>query len=131
MTGNLTHAGIRHAALFVADLEACVRFYVDVLGYSVEWHPDADNIYLTSGTDNLALHRRMHAIDDRGRLDHIGILLRTHGDVDLWHTRCVEHGVKIVAPPRTHRDGARSFYCSDPDGTVVQLICHPPIAAKI
>jgi hypothetical protein len=29
--------------------------------------------------------------------------------------------------PRTHRDGARSFYCYDPDGTVVQVIHHPPV----
>ncbi|MBM4204331.1 MAG: VOC family protein [Gammaproteobacteria bacterium] len=125
------HGGIRHVALFVADLKACVRFYVDVLGYTVEWHPDADNIYLTSGTDNLALHRRTHAITERGRLDHIGVVLRTHDDVDRWHDYCVSKGVKIEATPKTHRDGARSFYCTDPDGTVVQFICHPPIAARI
>ena len=124
------HAGIRHVALFVSDLEACVRFYVDVLGYAVEWHPDADNIYLCSGSDNLALHRRAFAVEAKGRLDHIGILLRTHDDVDQWHAHCVRHGVRIMAAPRTHRDGARSFYCSDPDGTVVQLICHPPIVAR-
>jgi len=132
MNGDVpAHGGIRHVALFVADLESCVSFYVDILGYAVEWHPDADNIYLTSGADNLALHRRTHAINDRGRLDHIGIVLRTHDDVDHWHTHCVAKGVRIAATPKTHRDGARSFYCTDPDGTVVQFICHPPIAARI
>ena len=30
--------------------------------------------------------------------------------------------------PKTHRDGARSFYCADPDGNVVQMIFHPPIS---
>jgi hypothetical protein len=29
--------------------------------------------------------------------------------------------------PRTHRDGARSFYCYDPEGAVVQVIHHPPV----
>jgi hypothetical protein len=30
--------------------------------------------------------------------------------------------------PRTHRDGARSFYCFDPAGNLVQFIYHPPIS---
>jgi hypothetical protein len=33
----------------------------------------------------------------------------------------------MKASPRTHRDGARSFYCADPEGTVVQVIFHPPL----
>ena len=33
------------------------RFYVDLLGFEIEWEPDADNVYLSSGHDNLALHR--------------------------------------------------------------------------
>lgn len=124
------HAGIRHVALFVSDLETCTAFYCNILGYHVEWHPDADNIYLCSGADNLALHRRpaSHAAD--GRLDHIGILLRTAAQVDSWHAHCVAHGVTIITPPKTHRDGARSFYCSDPDGTTIQFIHHLPIAGK-
>jgi len=52
-----THAGLRHLALNVRDLEAMKRFYVDLLSFSVEWEPDADNVYLSSGVDNLALHR--------------------------------------------------------------------------
>ena len=35
-------AGMRHVALSVTSLEACERFYVDVLGMRVEWRPDAD-----------------------------------------------------------------------------------------
>src|SRR5215467_12616991 len=51
------HAGLRHLALHARDLDAMKRFYVDVLGFAVEWQPDPDNIYLSSGIDNLALHR--------------------------------------------------------------------------
>lgn len=124
----LTHAGLRHVALFVHRLEECVAFYTQVLGYHVEWHPDPDNIYLCSGSDNLALHRRAEPAPDHGRLDHIGVLVKAADDVDRWHDRCTAANVTIVAKPRTHRDGARSFYCKDPDGTVVQFIHHPPIA---
>ena len=50
-------AGMRHVALNVGDVQTCERFYVDLLGMQVEWRPDEDNVYLTSGNDNLALHR--------------------------------------------------------------------------
>src|SRR5580698_7321236 len=51
------HAGLRHLALHVHDLDAMQRFYVELLGFTVEWTPDPDNVYLSSGIDNLALHR--------------------------------------------------------------------------
>jgi predicted enzyme related to lactoylglutathione lyase len=38
--------------------------------------------------------------------------------------------VKILKEPKTHRDGARSFYCLDPAGNTVQMIYHPPLAKK-
>jgi len=41
------HNGLRHLALKVRDLDAMKRFYVDLLGFSVDWEPDADNVYLT------------------------------------------------------------------------------------
>ena len=52
-----THAGLRHLALHARDLDAMKRFYIDLLGFAVEWEPDPDNVYLSSGVDNLALHR--------------------------------------------------------------------------
>ncbi|RMD80704.1 MAG: VOC family protein [Gammaproteobacteria bacterium] len=123
-------AGLRHVALFVEDLEACERFYVELLGMRVEWRPDPDNVYLSSGQDNLALHRLPEGASPSGvqRLDHIGFLLRRPEDVDAWYAWLLAQGVPMKTAPRTHRDGARSFYCLDPAGTTVQLIHHPPLA---
>ena len=121
--------GMRHVALNVMDLPACERFYVELLGMTVEWRPDPDNVYLTSGADNLALHKAPEPIVEGGqRLDHIGFILRTPDDVDAWFAFLSAHEVPVEQPPRTHRDGARSFYCRDPEGNVVQMIYHPPIA---
>ena len=120
-------AGLRHVALAVANLESCEQFYVGLLGYRVEWRPDGDNVYLTSGADNLALHRVDNAARG-GALDHVGIVLRRAGDVDAWHRFLAAHDVAIEAPPKTHRDGARSFYCRDPAGNRVQMIYHPPLS---
>ena len=137
------HAGLRHLALSVHDLDAMKRFYVDLLGFAVEWEPDADNVYLTSGIDNLALHRAASLTAGRspaaggsppvtpGALDHLGLIVRTANDVDRWAAFLESQGVVIVARPRTHRDGARSCYFRDPDGNSIQIIHHPPISGKV
>ncbi len=124
-------AGMRHVALYVQPLEACLDFYSRLLGMEIEWQPDADNVYLCSGNDNLALHRSGDAPADKGqRLDHIGFILPDMEAVDAWFRFFTAEGVKTLTEPKTHRDGARSFYCEDPAGTVVQLIYHPPIAHR-
>lgn len=122
--------GLRHVALYVKNFEACEKFYVELMGMKVEWRPDPDNVYLCSGNDNLALHRtdQLTAIDAFQKLDHIGFIIKTPEQVDEWFTFLTENGVKMRNEPRTHRDGARSFYCYDPDGVVVQVIYHPPIS---
>ena len=128
-----THAGLRHVALNVRALEAMTRFYVELLGFSVEWEPDPDNVYLSSGIDNLALHRASSAGKAAGAaspLDHLGVIVREPGDVDRWAEFLKSRGVRLDAEPRTHRDGARSCYFSDPDGNKIQVIYHPPISGK-
>jgi catechol 2,3-dioxygenase-like lactoylglutathione lyase family enzyme len=131
-----SHRGLRHLALGVRQLEAMKRFYVDLLGFDVEWEPDADNVYLSSGIDNLALHRSATlegnpSTTEGSRLDHFGLIVRSPADVDAWAAFLESRGVTIDAPPRTHRDGARSCYFKDPDGNSIQIIHHPPISDKV
>ncbi|HET8710870.1 MAG TPA: VOC family protein [Spongiibacteraceae bacterium] len=123
-------AGMRHVALFVEALDEALYFYTELLGMKVEWNPDPDNFYLTSGNDNLAIHRFMgtERSPAQQRLDHIGFIIDSPELVDAWHAFLVANGVRILKAPKTHRDGARSFYCLDPDGNVVQMIHHPPIS---
>lgn len=130
MAHNLTTSGLRHVALFVQDLDACLHFYTELLNMKIEWQPDPNNIYLSSGNDNLALHKASEDFDTSGpqRLDHIGFIINTPDEVDQWFSFLQSEGVKVRQPPRTHRDSARSFYCYDPAGTVVQMIYHPPIS---
>src|SRR5216684_2833242 len=137
-----THAGLRHLALNVHRFDEMKRFYVDLLGFAVEWEPDADNVYLSSGIDNLALHRASIAAPAPAApspaasppaaspLDHLGLIVREAEDVDRWAAFLEGRGVAIDARPRTHRDGARSCYFRDPDGNSVQIIHHPPISGR-
>jgi catechol 2,3-dioxygenase-like lactoylglutathione lyase family enzyme len=122
--------GIRHIALRVRDIEKSIEFYSRILNMKIEWRPDPDNAYLTSGTDNLALHRSDEdaLISNKGALDHFGFLVARPDDVDEWACRLEAEGVPLAQRPKTHRDGARSIYFRDPDGNLIQLLYHPPIS---
>ena len=122
------HAGLRHVALNVKDMALMEHFYVELLGFAEEWRPDADNLYLCSGNDNLALHVVRDTGQKSQKLDHIGVIIDQIDVVDEWYEFLNSNNVRMVNQPKTHRDGARSFYCYDPEGTVVQIIFHPPIS---
>jgi catechol 2,3-dioxygenase-like lactoylglutathione lyase family enzyme len=125
------HLGLRHLALFVVAFDDTKRFYTELLGFDVEWEPDLDNAYLTSGSDNLALHRASAERSSRETaLDHLGLLVREAEDVDAWARFLETQGVTLATQPRAHRDGARSFYVDDPDGNRIQFIYHPPISGQ-
>jgi len=124
--------GMHHLALHCVHLEKTVDFYHKLLGMDIEWKPDKDNYYLTSGADNLALHRAPEGFKPSKyqRLDHLGFILRKKEDVDIWYDYLRDHQVEIIGVPKDHRDGARSFYCRDPEGNGVQMIYHPPLSSK-
>lgn len=116
--------GLRHVALKVRDVAAAARFYADVFGMRVVWQPDAENVYLSSGSDNLALHQDP-ALGPGGALDHLGFLVPTPDDVHAAAAALRTQGVALAQEPRTHRDGSVSCYCRDPDGNLVQVLCIP------
>src|SRR5947209_5931625 len=112
--------GLRHVALQVKDPQRSKEFYIRVLKMELEWEPDPQNVYLTTGgQDNLAIHQRPAEPAEAlaQRLDHIGFVLPTPGDVDLWYAWVQSQKAEITQPVKAHRDGARSFYFRDPDGT--------------
>ena len=115
----------------MAEMKA---FYVDVLGFRVEWAPDAANVYLTSGRDNLALHEaggeQGPAPVGSGALDHLGLIVASPEQVDEWAAFLESRGVDLDMRPKPHRDGAQSCYFRDPDGNRVQIIHHPPISGQ-
>jgi catechol-2,3-dioxygenase len=105
-------------------------FYVELLGYEVEWRPDADNVYLTSGEDSLALHAEPGLAPGETRLDHVGVLLDTPDEVDTWAAHLRAASATLATEPRTHRDGCRSFYAADPEGNKIQFLFHPHLSEK-
>jgi catechol 2,3-dioxygenase-like lactoylglutathione lyase family enzyme len=128
--------GMRHVALNVKNAQASKDFYCRVLRMQVEWEPDAKSVYLTSadesgpGLDNIALHQADAPLHRPGNLNHIGFFVPSLNEVDEWYAHIKSEGAKIVKEIKTHRDGARSFYFEDPDGIVIQLLYHVPVAQR-
>lgn len=102
----------------------------------VVWEPDVDNLYLSLGSDNLALHvsperpsgpLTQTSSPSSSPLDHIGFIAASKENVDFMAKRMEQFGVPIVQPIRCHRDGSYSFYIDDPDGNSVQILYEPHI----
>lgn len=120
--------GLRHVALRVRDLARARAFYIEVFGMRPVWEPDAQSCYLTSGTDNLALHAAGNLPPEPRpdeALDHIGFLVASRDAVWAAAEALRARGIPIVGEPRDHRDGSSSLYCRDPDGHVVQVLYEP------
>lgn len=124
----LKSLGMRHLALRVRDLERALWFYRDLLGFRVVWQPDDENVYLSTGCDNLALHRADEVSREEGPLDHLGIIVGSADEVGVAETALVEAGVRILQGTKTHRDDSVSCYVADPDGNSVQILFEPTIS---
>lgn len=126
--------GLRHVALKVTDLTKSKAFYQAWFNMEVVWEPDGENVYMSSGIDNLALHqmsRRDIQIrkENNGQLlDHLGFLMESPESVNTLYERFVEQGINIVFHPKEHRDGSYSFYITDPDKILIQILYEPRIS---
>jgi catechol 2,3-dioxygenase-like lactoylglutathione lyase family enzyme len=124
---------MRHIALKVTSVARSRIFYRDILGMDVVWEPDAQNVYLSSGCDNLALHEVSQNLAKGAveqQLDHLGFVVETIDRVKQLAEEFQAKGVKIVHPFKIHRDGSASFYCADPDGIVIQMLYEPQLSSQ-
>lgn len=138
MTAPL-HRGLRHLALRVTDLPRSRQFYEQLLGFQAVWEPDSENVYFSSGVDNLALHQisktELASYDPSKTqlLDHMGVICDSPQAVDQLYQSIAPKieamGGRIVKEPKQHRDGSYSFYFSDPDGNAIQALYEPAISA--
>jgi catechol-2,3-dioxygenase len=126
--------GLRHLALKVTDIRQSRAFYECLFGMRVVWQPDPDHVYLSSGSDNLALHQIPveelgEYMDPHGQfMGHFGFVVETPQAVDRMFEWIERNGVKIVQGPKRHRDCSYSFYLADPDDNTIQVLYEPTIS---
>ena len=133
MSGVKGLKGLRHVALKVRDIHRSKNFYQQFFGMEVVWEPDPQNVYLSSGCDNLALHELPQGTDASAAgesLDHLGFVVESVERVRKLEEEFRARGLKIVQPFKIHRDGSASFYIADPDGIIIQLLYEPSLSRQ-
>lgn len=112
--------GLGHIVLFVADLEATVRFYVEVFGFGVtDWavipgigrvaaflHCNSRHHSLALFLNPAASRHIQHVMFETGSMD----------DVGITHDICKEKELVTVTPGRHVNDRSFSFYFKNPSG---------------
>jgi len=124
---------MRHVALKVKNVAQSKTFYQEILGMDVVWEPDAENVYLSSGCDNIAIHAvsaNFAASAEEKQLDHLGFIVESTERVKELEQEFIAKGVRVVHPFKAHRDGSASFYCADPDGIVIQMLYEPHLSMQ-
>ncbi|MCA9175632.1 MAG: VOC family protein [Planctomycetales bacterium] len=116
---------LNHVALHVADIEASVRFYRDVLLLEPLPRP---KFSFPGAWFRLGVDQELHLIGDRdeavvsgSRGNHFALMV---DDIDAWERHLQEHAVQYL-PRRTRPDGAFQVFLPDPDGHHIEL-CTPP-----
>jgi len=101
-------------------LDASRRFYVDVLGLEVAM--DMGFIVTLVSPGNPTAQISLLRDDDASTiLPQISIEV---ADVDDVHSRAVSQGLTIVYPLTNEPWGVRRFFVTDPNGIVINVMCH-------
>ncbi|MET0898660.1 MAG: VOC family protein [Mycobacterium sp.] len=115
-----------HLVLTVADLDATVRFYTEVLGMEAQVFGEGRRA-LHFGTSKINLHQAGREFDPKAAQPTPGsadLCLIVDDHLDQVLEQLSAHGVPIVEGPVT-RTGAhgtlRSVYLRDPDGNLIEL----------
>lgn len=122
--------------LLVSDLSASLRFWCDVVGFTVCYdRPEAQFAYLALGNAQLMLEQRSPTGDDwilgpleapYGRGLNLQIQVPA---LDAVLARCLDGGIALFLPPEerwyrcgTEEVGQRQCIVADPDGYLVRCI---------
>jgi len=102
------------------QLDTSRQFYVDVFGLEVAMDMGFV-VTLRSSTNPTAQLSLMRDDESSAILPHMSVEV---ADVDDVHARAVARGFTIVYPLTNEPWGVRRFFVTDPNGTIINVMCH-------
>jgi lactoylglutathione lyase len=110
--------------LFVSDLDAAKRFYVDLLGLPIIFE-DGIVVVLRAGSGRVIVHRNDRGHDDRGIFPvgagAAGVAVRfSVNDPDVWEAEVKQRGFPVLWTTQEATWG-KFVVVGDPDGRPVVL----------
>lgn len=123
-------ASLDHLVMTVADLDATIRFYRNVLGMEAQQFRPADGSTrwaLSFGQQKINLHQAGAEFEPKAARALPGsadLCFLTETPLDDWQTHLTQHGQTIESGP-VPRTGATgpilSIYLRDPDGNLIEI----------
>lgn len=109
--------------VFVDDLDAARRFYLETLGLSETWRADAMGAFGASvGEPELIIELADAAAREEGLLRRfVGVSLQVD-DIAATHADLVAKGVRFVSPPEQQPWGGSLAHFQDSAGNVLTLL---------
>jgi catechol 2,3-dioxygenase-like lactoylglutathione lyase family enzyme len=102
------------------QFDASRDFYVDILGLEVAMDMGFI-VTLVSPTDPTA---QVSLLRDDGTNAILPQMSVEVTDIDDVHARALSRGFKIVYPLTNEPWGVRRFFVTDPNGTIINVMCH-------
>jgi len=124
----MTIRRISAAVLFVQDLNTCMTFYRDILGFQVTFS-DSDSFAFRVEDQDFVLLKLSAAADMVGEAalglhNEAGhrVLLCAHvEDVDAAYHALTAKGIAFIKPPISQPWGRRTAYFADPEGNLWEI----------
>ena len=102
------------------QLDTSRQFYVDVLGLEVAMDMGFI-VTLRSSTNPTAQVSLVRDDESSAILPQMSVEV---ADVDDVHARAVSRGFNVVYPLTNEPWGVRRFFVTDPNGTIINVMCH-------
>jgi catechol 2,3-dioxygenase-like lactoylglutathione lyase family enzyme len=103
-------------AIPVTDLERALRFYRDILGFTVAFTNGNPPSFAVIKQGSAELH--LTAQNSKAGAAHAHLLV---DDLDTIHERCLQAGAEVRQPPKVQEWGLRDIVVADPDGNTFEI----------